>query len=128
MDYNKIQSLSQEEFAAGLAGASELTKQSDETLAKIERVLDVMSGTLSHVPQGFSNSKCECGHEITLYDFVISAMIDGNHPKSFVLHALVGSKYILGESRPVRCIACGTMSSVRHSYSMIRYRCHTDPL
>ena len=36
-----------------------------------------------------------CSLMNTDYDFVFTAMIDWGHPKSFIVHTLFGSKYII---------------------------------
>ena len=57
-----------------------------------------------------------------MYDFVFTALVDAEHDKSFVLHTLVGNKYITNRPRRIRCSNCATVGP-EHEYSMTKYSC-----
>ncbi|MGJ8610725.1 MAG: hypothetical protein ACSHWY_06500 [Octadecabacter sp.] len=125
-DYNRIVSLSDEEFEKRVVRPSDnphLILVNEDEKRKIEMILDVMPNVLDTVPMYFEKSICKCGCTVTMYDFVVTAIVDGGHPKSFILHTLLGSKKILNDSREVRCITCGEKCGSSSSYHMESYAC-----
>jgi len=128
-DYNMVKSLSKEEFEKIsippdiLTNPEQYTVSSDEDIKNIERLLDVEHGTLGREPYYFENVGCGCGRKLTFYDFVFTALVDAGHTKSFVLHTLIGSKYIVNRARITRCSNCGTKTKGSTTYSMKKYAC-----
>lgn len=110
-NYNLVHSSTEEEFEEAKAkqGADSLTKVSDKDIEAIERLLDVKAGSLKDIdPFLFSSYTCECDKAITFYDFVLTALVDADHSKSFVLHTLLGNKYVIQQTkRFTRCSSCG---------------------
>jgi hypothetical protein len=115
-DYNDVVGVSEETFrerarscaAENLADPSKFTKSDDEDVAKMERLLDVMPGTLANCGDHYlERVECEsCGRLLTVYDFVFTGLVDAGHSKSFILHTFVGNKFIVNEPRIIRCSAC----------------------
>ena len=128
MTYTAVVSLSPEEFEKRRIQPTDLADQqkftcSDATdIANLERLLDVQPGTLTHEKLYVQRSACGCGRTMTMYDFVFTALIDAEHDKSFVLHTLVGNKYITNRPRRIRCSNCATVGP-EHEYSMTKYSC-----
>lgn len=132
-DYNSVTSRTAEEFkglapaASDLEDATKFTKSDEEDIRAIERLLDVQEGTLAGDSYYLERAQCRCGRLLTMRDFVFTGLIDAGHSKSFILHTLVGTKYIINRPRPVRCMECGATSEERHSYSMAKYSCTATP-
>jgi hypothetical protein len=128
-DYNSIESLSEDEFRRRTAGRalkdkSRYTKSDSEDIEKIELLLDVRPGLLKDEEFYLGNLTCQaCGRVLTVYDFVLSGLIDGGHSKSFELHVLVGNKFFINKARRIRCSACGTMTRDAGTYHMPAYDC-----
>lgn len=131
-DYNRVISRTAEEFNALKTPDSELddpekfTRSDPEDVSAIERLLDVKPGTLAGDSYYFAKVHCQCGRLLTMFDFVFTGLVDAGHSKSFILHTLVGAKYVLNQPRVVRCSACARMTAERHSYDMKRYGCHEN--
>jgi hypothetical protein len=96
-----------------------------DDVRKIERLLDAQEGSLdAGGPYYLKAGQCACcGKSLTMYDFVFTALVDANHPKSFVYQILVGDKKIIQSPRRVRCATCGTPSSQKAQYFMGQYAC-----
>jgi hypothetical protein len=126
-DYGKVESVSDDAFKKASADCAtrlaDATVSDKEDLNKIERLLDLQEGTL----KGrfcFQKANCErCGRLLTSYDFVYTSIVDAGHPKSFVVHTLVGSKHILNKPRKVRCSSCNTVTTRNWYYMMENYGC-----
>lgn len=132
MDYNLVVAADEGEFRRQRVPDEELearfTKSDVEDIRKIERLLDVEVGTLDkNIGPGFyiGQASCSnCARILTAYDFIFTGLVDAGHPKSFVLHTLVGSKKIIQRPRQIRCSACGTLSLTPLPYFMNdRYFC-----
>jgi len=96
-------------------------------LAKIERLLDLADGVLSGQTLYLERYACEsCGKILAFSDFVRTSLQDAGHPKSFVVHTLLGSKYIDNKHRPVRCGNCDTVSVKPLNYMGNKYKCCND--
>ena len=97
-----------------------LSKVSDKDMEAIERLLDVRSGTLSNKAYFFeSNScKCECEKNMTMYDFVFTALVDASYSKSFVLRTLLDTRYVVQNKQTVRCSLCGATSKHKSKYKI----------
>ena len=113
-DYNLVKSLTREEFDERRSKAKPVryNQADDEEIKKMERLLDVLPGTLAGgKPYSLEKRDCTfCERTLTMYDFIFTALVDANHTKSLVLHTLVGNKLIIQTPRPVRCSACGTIN------------------
>ena len=126
-DYNLVKSLTPEEFEAlsesDLRNSAEYTEADAKEIERIERLLDVNPGTLSGEPLYLEKKVClHCGRLLTMYDFVLTALVDEGHTKSFILHTLIGDKYVVNDTKIVRCSACGVKTYRVCSYHMKRYR------
>ncbi|MCV2881937.1 hypothetical protein [Actibacterium sp. XHP0104] len=122
-DYNKVQGVSEEVFEKALESndfedASKFTKSDAEDRRKIERLLDLREGTFENEDFYFEKGNCSCGRTLTFLDFVFTAIVDADHPKSFILHTLVGTKKTANPARHVRCSECFTVSSGVMKYGM----------
>lgn len=122
-DYNRVVSISVSDFSklygnTNFEDPEKFTKSDQEDVAKIERILDVSSGFLANYPFYLAKNDCECGRRLTFYDFVFTALIDGNHPKSFILHTLIGAKLVANEARSVRCSNCCRTTDRKIMYGM----------
>jgi hypothetical protein len=116
LDYNTVRSVPEEEFVRSTATQDELddparfTKATPEDLRRIERLLDVVEGTLEGQDHYIEKTECPCGEVLTSYDFVFTSLVDAGHPKSFVLHTFVGTKRIVNPPRGIRCSKSGHAS------------------
>ncbi len=97
-------------------------KKSD--IQAIERLLDVRPGTLSNNAYFFESDacRCECRKNITMYDFVLTALIDSAYSKSLVLHTLLSPKFN-GQKNPqvIRCSSCGRSGMYMGKYKTSYY-------
>lgn len=127
-DYSQVTSLTEEQFliARQRHDISKYVKSSQDDLRKIEAILDLREGVLSSEEYYLEKATCECGRGITFYDFVYTSIVDAGHPKSFVLHTLLGSKYVSNRARQIRCSSCNKIVPSR-SYITPRYCCSGDP-
>jgi hypothetical protein len=125
-DYNFVVAADEDEFRRNKVPDEELearfTKSDVEDIRKIERLLDVQPGTLDdNIGPGFyvGRASCSnCSRVLTAYDFVFTGLVDAGHPKSFILHTLVGSKLIIQPNRQIRCSSCGNLSKDPLPYGM----------
>jgi hypothetical protein len=128
-DYNLVRSLTPKEFEAAMRSGQdtkvEYIRSDDEDIRRIENLLDVQHGTLGREPLNLEKMECDCGRHFTMYDFIFTAIVDAGHSKSFILHTLVGSKYVIQEPRSIRCSACGLLKVVVTHYKCPRYACTT---
>lgn len=128
LSYTAVTTHTPEEFATQAIPRSELEDPSKFTcsdatdVGNLERLLDVNPGTLSAEKLYLQLSVCQCGRLQTMYDFVFTALIDAQHDKSFVVHTLIGSKYIINRARRVRCSNCSRIGP-ESKYSMTKYSC-----
>lgn len=126
--YTAVSTHTPEEFASRAIPRSELEDSSKFTcsdandIANLERLLDLNPGTLSVEKLYLQRSVCQCGKVQTMYDFVFTALIDAEHDKSFVVHTLIGNKYIINRARRVRCSQCSRIGP-ESTYSMTKYTC-----
>ncbi len=72
-DYNRVTSLTADEFKNRTPSASELesgfTKSDPEDIAKMERLLDLKEGTLAGEDYYLERDECKgCGRILTMYD------------------------------------------------------------
>jgi hypothetical protein len=127
IDYNAVVSVSPEEFKALMpcaltgdgrvvADPDRFTRSDEEDIAKMERLLDLMPGTLAGQDYYLERSQCDCGRILTMYDFVFTGLVDAGHSKSLILHTFVGSKLVLNPPRKVRCSGCGRFSARATEY------------
>ncbi len=131
IDYNDVKGLSEEEFEkyrppeAALTNKDKFTVASDADVTRIEKILDVAPSALEVAkPFYFERVSCACGSELSMFDFVSTALIDAGHSKSLILHTLVGSKLIANKPRRVRCMSCGELTPRHHIYYMQGYICN----
>ena len=115
MDYERLVSIGPDEFqkqmAACLAQLPDATMSDEADVARIERILDLKEGTLKGHVLHVQRQHCSaCQRQLTFFDVVHTALVDAGHPKSFVVHTLLGSKYLVDKPRLVRCSACGVIS------------------
>src|SRR2546421_8892811 len=112
-DYNLVKAVTQEEFnKTKPKDYSQYNKSDDEDIERTERLLDVRPGTLTAAgPYYLEKRECtSCAKIFTVYDFVLTALVDANHTKSFVLHTLIGNKLVVQSPGPLRCSQCGKVS------------------
>jgi hypothetical protein len=116
LDYNKIKSLSDEDFDKIKADIDTIKtdpnyEQVDsETLQVVERLLDLKEGTLSTIEGYLQKLECpHCKRHISLSDRVITGLIDAGHSKSFMVHTMLGNKRTLSKLPNVRCMSCATV-------------------
>lgn len=116
LDYNKVKSLSNDDFDKIKLDINKIksdpnySKVQPETLASIERFLDLKPGVLKEIEGYIQKQNCShCKKEITLLDKVITAMVDAEHSKSFMMHTMLGNKRTLSQIPVVRCGNCGTV-------------------
>ena len=126
-DYSALQSVPDDAFDKALAASAALladaTVSDQDDIGRMERLLDIQGGTLKG-PFRLQKAKCErCGRLLTTYDFVYTAIVDAGHPKSFVVHTLVGSKRLLNKPRIIRCSSCNTVTTKGYHYMMSDYGC-----
>jgi DNA-directed RNA polymerase subunit N (RpoN/RPB10) len=129
-DYNLVNSVTPEEFNKLKSKEADVKYNEADVkeINKMERLLDIQPGTLAPSgPYKLEDVKCaSCGRTLTMYDFIFTGLVDANHTKSFVLHTLVGNKFVVQRPRPVRCSACGTITGKAYKYIMPRgYLCIT---
>jgi hypothetical protein len=125
-DYNFVVAADEGEFQKGKPSDEELeahfTKSDVEDIRKIERLLDVQPGTLdNNIGPGFyvGRASCSnCSRVLTAYDFIFTGLVDAGHPKSFILHTLVGTKLIIQPTRQIRCSSCGVLTLTPLPYGM----------
>jgi len=97
-------------------------------IQSIERLLDVRPGTLSNNAYFFESDacKCKCRKNITMYDFVLTSLIDSSYSKSLVLHTLLSAKFVARKNpQEIRCASCGR-SGMHMSKCKISYYGHYD--
>lgn len=111
-DYSSVESLSKEDFLKSTVSlrSADLRATPDEDIRKMEEFLEVAPGVLQQEYR-MGKHECNCGRELSFLDFVVTAVQDWKHPKSFILHTLVGNKYIVNEPRPIRCTNCSAIAS-----------------
>lgn len=130
IDYNSVRSVDEENFWNKVPSDKELsdpnkfTLSDPEDILKIERVLDLREGVFANEKFYVETVKCKCGRLLTMYDFVVSGLIDTEHTKSFILHVLMGNKFVLNPARRIRCAECGTITPQHHIYYCNSYACN----
>lgn len=127
-DYGKLESVPDDVFQkAGAESAPHLidaTVCDEEDIRRMERLLDLRQGVLEGSTLRLQKANCgSCGRLLTFYDLVYTAIVDAGHPKSFVVHTLIGSKRILNKRRKIRCSTCNTVSDGEHVYWGEDYGC-----
>lgn len=115
MEYQRLQSIGQAEFqrlmAACLAQLDAATMSDEADVGRIERMLDLKDGALKGHVLHVQHEYCSgCQRQLTFFDVVHTALVDAGHSKSFLVHTLLGSKYLVDKPRPVRCSACSTVT------------------
>ena len=127
--YNSVSSVSEKEFEKVRVSNEDLEKYYNASdggdVRKMERLLDAPEGSLDRGgPYCLSAGSCVCcGRDLTMYDFVFTALVDANHPKSFVYQILAGDKRVIQSPRRVRCSSCGTVTSQTAQYFCKAYAC-----
>lgn len=127
--YSDIVSLSREEFDERRILLDDVTgtKSDDIDIAKMESTLEVRAGTLAGLSFYVNKQDCpSCGRRITFYDIVKTAADESHHSKSFMLHTLVGTKYVINPPRQIRCSNCSTVLATSCVYSNEQYGCCWD--
>ncbi|MCI5141575.1 MAG: hypothetical protein D3909_07580 [Candidatus Electrothrix sp. ATG1] len=103
---------------------SRITPVKKSDIEAIERLLDVQPGTLSSKAYFFESDACTCAckKKITMYDFVVSALVDSSYSKSLVLHTLLSTSYT-GRKNPqeIRCSSCGRSGLYMSKYKISYY-------
>ena len=127
LDYARVSSVGIEAFNAMRVKhrINEYTKSDPSDLQKIERLLEARDGLFKNENFYVKRSTCNCGHTLTFFDFIYTALKDAGHTKSFVLHTLVGSKFVINQARPLRCSECDTLSEPL-DYITPQYCCCRD--
>jgi hypothetical protein len=131
LDYNRVVSLSAEEFkrltpsVSDLRDESKFTRSNDEDIAKMERLLDLREGALAEDQYYLQRVECGCGRLLTMYDFVFTGLVDAEHSKSLVVHTFVGDKFIVNAPRRVRGSECARITDNECNYKMDKYSCST---
>ncbi|EBN5354358.1 hypothetical protein DML75_23840 [Salmonella enterica subsp. enterica serovar Typhimurium] len=112
MKYTNVQSENEEKIKDiwSKMDFSTLTKADDVDLKKIEGMLSLRYNVLAGSELYLEKYTCICGKLLQSSDLIETALNNGHDP-SFVLHTLLGNKYILNKPRTVRCSDCGTDSS-----------------
>jgi hypothetical protein len=129
LDYSLIESLPEAEFRRRTAGttlkdSTKCTASDTTDIEKIELLLDVRPGALKNEQFYLGKITCQgCGRILTMCDFVLSGLIDAGHSKLFILHTLIGSKFIINKARPIRCSVCSTVTMEAATYHMPAYDC-----
>lgn len=126
-NYSSLTSLTEAEFNVkknkALTGVN-LNYADENELRNIENLLELSSGILSNQKLAIQDYNCKrCERKLSFYDFICTAMTDAGHDKSFIVHTLLGSKFFLNPSKPVRCSACGTLSIEPLDYETPNYGC-----
>jgi len=131
MKYSQITSLEKSVFTDRLKESSSavdmiITPKAD--LRKIENILDLSENILEGLELKFQKSTCECGRTLSFYDFVFTALVEQWHDSSFLVHTLLGRKYITNSPRIIRCSSCGssTRKCLGHYYDMPQYGCSLE--
>ena len=111
MEYSRLRSIGpdafQRQMAACLALLADATMSDEADIGRIERILDLKEGTLKGRVLHVQRQDCSgCQRQLTFFDVVHSAVVDAGHSKSFLVHTLLGSKYLVDKPRLVRCSAC----------------------
>lgn len=109
-----------------LKDPSKFTFADEEEIKKIEKLLDTEEGTLSKLEDYTERYECSCGRILTTYDAVFTGLVDATHSKSFILHTLVGTKYIVTKAHQIRCSNCGELSCRPLGYAGHHYECDLD--
>jgi hypothetical protein len=131
-DYGKVQPVSDDVFEKAqnhmAARMADATVSDKDDVNRIERLLDLRKGVLEGRPFRLAKGNCDhCARLLTFYDFVYTAIVDAGHPKSFIVHTLLGSKRILNKARKIRCSSCNTISPLYYPYNCDYYGCASDP-
>ena len=113
-DYSRLQSVPDDVFKKAATASEALlvdaTVSDPDDISRMERLLDLMEGTLKGSFR-FQKLHCaRCDRLLTFYDFVYTSIVDAGHPKSFVVHTLVGSKRLTNRPRQIRCSSCNTVT------------------
>lgn len=125
-DYSEVDTISPEDFAqvTSTFDSARFTRSDDIDTRRIELLLDLRQGALKSSDLFLESYTCDgCNKKLTFYDFVYTSLRDGSHPKSFVVHTLLGSKFVRNEHRPVRCSNCQNVSSRPLNYMGNNYVC-----
>ncbi|UXC34767.1 hypothetical protein [Cupriavidus gilardii] len=123
-DETLSRTVSKDEYLAFLSAAdlSQETKSSEEEIQAIEDVLEIRRGILKGQDFYVGRSVCKCGHLLTFFDFVTTAVAENAHSKAFLVHALLGNKYGFQSPRTVKCSACGEIHP-SSTYKTVNYSC-----
>ena len=123
--YDDVVSVSEAEFQESaikevdLNDPEQFTMSSAEEIEKIERLLDLREGILRNERYYVEHYTCQCGHLLTMKDFVLTAIVDARHDRALIIQTLLGNKLIVNRPRPIRCFDCGRCDiSSLHKYSM----------
>ena len=103
---------------------SRITQVEQSDIEAIERLLDVRPGTLSSKAYFFESDgcRCVCQKTISMYDFVVTSLIDAAYSKSLVLHTLLSTEFT-GQNNPqeIRCSSCGRSGLYLSKYKISYY-------
>jgi hypothetical protein len=114
MNYLAMSSQTKQEFHERIESANHDVEMRDNTpdeVRKIENLLDLTEGSLSHIPFRSAIRKCSCGHNISFYDAVFTVLVEQIHEPSFIVHCLFGRKYFINKPSAIRCSSCGLKES-----------------
>lgn len=114
-NYLSAKSLTKDEFQkrkVDLLRDDESILTPPEDIKRIENILDISGGLLDGKEFFVSKMDCECGRQISFYDFIFTALVEQWHDPSFLVHTLIGSKYFVNQPRPVRCSSCGSSANI----------------
>ncbi|MGW8500205.1 hypothetical protein [Streptomyces sp. CLCI03] len=103
---------------------NQFTRSDAEDIAKMERLLDLQEGVLAREVRDFHLERivCECERVLTVYDFVLTALIDAGHSKGLIIQTMLGNKLVLNTPRPIRCSNCSRINRAG-DYTMPNYAC-----
>ena len=108
---------------------SRITRVKQSDIEAIERLLDVRSGTLSRKTYFFESDgcRCVCRKNISMYDFVVTSLVDAAYSKNLVLHTLLSTNFA-GRKHPqeIRCSSCGRSGLYMSKYKISYYGCYDN--
>lgn len=103
---------------------SQITRVKHADIKAIERLLDVRPGTLSSKAYFFESDgcRCTCQKNISIYDFVVTSLIDESYSKTLVLRTLLSTQFV-GQKNPqeIRCSSCGRSGLYMSKYKISYY-------
>lgn len=106
--YFEIESISKVEFQKLMQpfDKSKAIKSDLDDIHKIEHLLHLSKGILANEEFYVAEQTCKCGKTVKFSDIVSTALSSG-HPASFLVHTILGSKYIVQPAfGKIKCSGC----------------------